>query len=334
MNQDKQGPGELLKLSGSYWQTCTLHAGVKLEVFSVLAEKSLTADQVAEKIDGDLRATAMLLDALCAMELLEKNHSGYRNSAQARQFLCRDSPAYVGFIIMHHHHLVESWAKLDQAVLSGQPVRFRSSYADEDKRRESFLMGMFNLAMATAPGLVPTIDLACRKRLLDLGGGPGTWAIQFCKYNPQLAATVFDLPTTRPFAEQTIARFGLSERIGFEAGDFNSSPVSHNYDVAWLSHVLHGEGPDSCRRLISKAADALVPGGLLIIHEFILDNERTSPLFPALFSLNMLLGTTAGQAYSEAEIGEFMAAAELGEIRRTPYCGPTQSGVMIGIKRS
>ncbi len=332
MNEDRQGPGELLKLSGIYWQTCTLHAGVKLDVFSVLAEQSLTAEQVAEQIGAVPRATAMLLDGLCAMALLEKNALSYRNSLLAREYLCRDSPDYIGYIIMHHHHLVESWSRLDRAVVSGKPVRSRSSYADEDTRRESFLMGMYNLATAAAPGLVPTINLEGRKRLLDLGGGPGTWAIHFCRHNPQLTATVFDLPSTRPFAERTIARFGLRDRIRFEAGDFNSAPVSHNYDVAWLSHVLHGEGPDACRQLIGKAVEALTPGGLLIVHEFILDNLRTSPLFPALFSLNMLLGTAEGQAYSEAEIADFMRSAGLSEIRRTEYRGPTESGVMVAIK--
>ena len=76
-------------------------------------------------------------------------------------------------------------------------------------------MGMFNMAMNTAPRLVPLADLSGRRRLLDLGGGPGTYAIHFCRHNPDLQATVFDLPTTRPFALKTIERFGLGDRVGF-----------------------------------------------------------------------------------------------------------------------
>jgi len=324
--------GSLLGLSGSYWQTCTLHAGVKLELFSLLGTETLTAHDLALRRGADERALTMLLDALCAMQLLEKGADGYRNSAAACQLLSKDSPGYIGFMIMHHHHLLESWGRLDQAVLSGQPQRSRSSWTDEESRRESFLMGMFNQAMAAAPGLVATLDLSACRNLLDLGGGPGTWAIHFCQHNPQLQATVFDLPTTRPFAEQTIARFGLTERIRFVAGDFNQLQLEEGYDVAWLSHVLHGEGAHNCRTLIKQAAAALKPGGLLLVHEFILDNGRTAPLFAALFSLNMLLGTESGQAYSEAEIATFMREAGLRDIERTAYCGPTQSGVLLGRK--
>ncbi|HKK90405.1 MAG TPA: methyltransferase, partial [Desulfobacteraceae bacterium] len=193
------------------------------------------------------------------------------------------------------------------------------------------LMGMFNIAMATAPQLVPTIDINGRKTLLDLGGGPGTYAIHFCMENPGLRAMVFDLPTTRPFAEQTIARFGQEDNVAFAGGDFLKDPIPGTHDVVWLSHILHGESPNDCRKIVNKAVSALNPGGMIIIHDFILDNDKTNPLFPALFSLNMLLGTHGGQAYSEAEIFSMLEDAGAGEIRRTPFRGPTDSGVITGV---
>ncbi len=173
------------------------------------------------------------------------------------------------------------------------PVRQGIAQADEE-RRESFLLGMFNLANLLAPVLVKQVDLHGRRRLLDLGGGPGTYAIHFCQQNPELKASVYDLPTTRPFAERTIERFGLKERIDFQEGDFLRDKINGSFDVAWLSHILHGEGPEGCARLVEKAVTALEPGGLIMIHEFILNDDQAGPLFPALFSLNMLLGTEAG----------------------------------------
>jgi SAM-dependent methyltransferase len=323
--------GKLLGMSGAYWATCTLHAAVKLEIFTIIGERLITADELAQQLAGDLRATAMLLDALCAMQLLTKSGSSYRNSESARKLLVKNSPDYVGHMIMHHHHLVESWMRLDEAVLSGaavQPLIPR----DESERRESFLMGMYTIAMGTAPGLVPTLDLAGRTRLLDLGGGPGTWAIHFCEHNPGLTATVFDLPTTRPFAEKTIAQHGLSERIAFQAGDFHSQKIEGGYDVVWMSQILHGECPADCKKIVAKAARVLPPGGMLIIHEFILDDDRAAPLFPALFSLNMLAVTQAGQSYSEGELKRMMEKAGLVDIQRTSYRGPMESGVLVGHK--
>jgi hypothetical protein len=172
------------------------------------------------------------------MELLLKQNETYANSASGRELLAKDSPRYLGHIIRHHHHLLESWSKLDQAVISGRPQRDRSSYSQE-QWRESFLMGMFNLAMGLAPRIVPVIDVSDRQHLLDLGGGPGTYAIH-------------------------------------------------------------------------------------------LNNSMDGPLFPALFSLNMLLGTESGQSYSEAQITDMLAGAGASDIRRIPIESPNHSGILVG----
>ena len=211
-------PGELLEVSGFFWKTCTLHAAVKIGVFTVIGDAERTAADIAREVDGATRSVVRLLDALVAFELLAKKGEFYSNTAFGREFLCKDSPRYLGHIIMHHHHLAESWSKLDKAVISGQPQRDRSSHSKEEWR-ESFLMGMFNLAMGLAPQIVPELDVSDRKHLLDLGGGPGTYAIHFCLNNKRLKATVYDLPTTRPFAEQTIQKFKLSDRIRFRDGN-------------------------------------------------------------------------------------------------------------------
>ncbi len=217
--------GRLMATSGSYWQACALHAGVKLDIFTHLGQEDLDAATVAARLQANPRGVDMLLNALTAMQLLEKHAGRFRNTAIAQVALVKDSPQYMGYMIKHHHYLVESWSQLDQSVRSGQPVRKSPAYADDD-RRESFLMGMFNNAMGIAPQVAETVDLAGRRQLLDLGGGPGTYAIHFCKSNEDLQAVVYDLPTTRPLAEEIIARFGLSNRIAFVGGDYLSETIA------------------------------------------------------------------------------------------------------------
>jgi SAM-dependent methyltransferase len=330
MTARKWNPGELFEISGFFWKTCVLHTAVKIDVFSTIGGSRLTTGEIAQKIDGAAAGVERLLNALVAMELLEKSGDKYANTPSGKELLVKDAPQYLGHIIMHHHHLMESWSKLDQAVKSGKPQRTRSSYSKEEWR-ESFLMGMFNLAMGLAPQIVPAIDVSKREHLLDLGGGPGTYAIHFCLNNEHLRATVFDLPTTRPFAEKTIRQFKLEDRIDFKDGNYLEDPVEGRYDVAWLSHILHGEGPDDCRMIIQKAVDALEPGGMIIIHDFILNNSMDGPLFPALFSLNMLLGTESGQSYSEAQIQDMLTAAGVSDIRRIAIQSPNDSGILLGI---
>jgi len=321
-------PGDLFEISGYYWKTCTLHAGVKLDIFTVMGKHQRTADEIAAAIDGDPRAVAMLLNALVAMGLLEKEGDHFFNTPTASAFLSKDSKRYIGYMIKHHHHLVQSWAQMDKAVKTGRPITKDSESSDEE-RRESFLMGMFNIAMGIAPVVADDIDLGGRSKLLDLGGGPGTYAIHFCLANPQLSAVIFDLPTTRPFAENTVARFNLADRISFEPGSYLTDAIPGRYDAAWLSHVLHQESPADCQEIINKTISVMEPGGLLMIHEFILDNSMTSPLFPALFALNMLQGTEAGQSYSQGQLEEMLRKAGASNIERLPFQGPTESGILI-----
>jgi hypothetical protein len=82
--------------------------------------------------------------------------------------------------------------------------------------------------------------------------------------------------------------------------------------------------------ILKKTVAALEPGGLLLVQEFILDDTRDRPLFPALFSLNMLLGTPDGQAYAEGELRAMLAAAGLRDVRRLPLELPNGAGVMAG----
>ena len=323
-------PPELLKMAGSYWSAWTLHAGVKLDLFTLLSETPATAGDLSTQSGLSERGLTMLLDALASLDLLQKKKGIYFTTAFSSEFLSKTSVKYMGHIISHHHHLVESWSRLDVSVLSGKPVRNRLSHEPSDGERESFLMGMFNMAMLMAPIVVPQIDLIGRSHLLDLGGGPGTYAIHFCIQNPAMKATIYDLPGTHQFAQQTISRFSMQQRIDFQSGDFQDDVIVGQYDVVWLSHVLHGEGEEGCSNMLQKSVAALEPGGLLLVQEFILDEDRTKPVFPALFSLNMLLGTPNGKAYSESEIVLLLQKAGLESVERLPIELPNGAGVICG----
>jgi len=323
-------PSELLQLSSGYWSICALHAAVKLDVFTTLADGELSAQEIARQAQSEPRSMAMLLDALTALGLIVKNGNTYSAPLFAREYLSRASDKYLGYIILHHHHLMSGWNRLDEAVRNGGPTGCSSSRTDDDSTRENFLMGMFNMASMSAPLVVPAIDLKGRRRLLDLGGGPGTYAIHFCRHNPGLEAVVFDLPTTRRFAEQTIERFQLSERISFSAGDIINDNIGNGFDVVWISQLLHSEGPEGAAIMLKKAVQALTPGGLVLVQEFMLDDNRTAPLFPALFSLNMLIGTPDGQSYSQGELTGMMEQAGVHDITRLEVQLPNGAGVLVG----
>ncbi|UCB49721.1 MAG: methyltransferase domain-containing protein [Deltaproteobacteria bacterium] len=330
MSDQTSNPGQLLEISGAYWESCALHAAIKLGVFTIIGPDQLTAKEIAQTLNGDERGVATLLNALTAMKLLIKSNNGYANAPLSATYLTKDSPQYIGYMIMHHYHLMESWHQLDRAVMKGAPVRLRAA-ASTEEQRESFLMGMFNMAMTLAPQATKEMNLAGREHLLDLGGGPGTWAIHFCLNNPGMRATIYDLPATRPFAEKIIARFRVSNRVQFQVGNYLEDQIEGKYDVAWLSHILHGESPGDCQIIIDKAVGTLKPGGLIVVHDFILNNDLAGPLFPALFSLNMLTGTKGGRSYSEEQIMDMLAKAGAKNLSRHPFRATNDSGIVVGI---
>src|SRR6056297_1974656 len=167
-NQPRWTPEQLLQTSGYYWQTCTLHAAVKLDLFSIIGDGCLSGNEIARRAESCEDATCRLLDALTAMELLEKNEEGYVNTPESAAFLVRDAPDYLGHMIMHHHHLVDAWRRLDQSVQKGEPGLDSALFEDESAR-EAFLMGMFTNARLMATEVAGQLDLSKRKRLLDLG---------------------------------------------------------------------------------------------------------------------------------------------------------------------
>lgn len=323
-------PAELLKLSGGYWSSCALHAGISLDLFSHMKEEPRTAADIARIIAGDQRGITMLLDALTSLELLEKHDNSYQVTTFSAKYLSKQSEHYLGYIIQHHHHLMTGWNRLDEAVRNGAPVGISPSHTDDETIRENFLLGMLNMASQAAPLVVPAIDLSERRRLLDLGGGPGTYAIHFCRHNPELRAVIYDLPTTRKFATRTVERSGLSDRISFVSGNITNDHIGSGFDVVWISQLLHSEGPQSAETILKKAVQALAPDGLLLVQEFILDDTRISPPFPALFSLNMLINTEAGQSYSQGELIDMLTRAGVKEIRRVAVELPNGAGIMMG----
>ncbi len=333
---EKEGwtPGKLLATSGMFWSSCAIHAAVELDVFTFLdTEGSLTGKALGRLCRGKARAMEPLLISMTAMGLLRKDEDVYTATDFARKHLSRNSGDYLGHIIMHHKNLVTGWSKLGKIVKNGKPHKsIPTSKVQRDSTRKAFLMGMFNIAMRQAPAVSHGIDLTGRARLLDLGGGPGTYAIFFCLQNPTLRATVFDLPSTRPYAEKTIKDFNLASRIEFREGDCVNAHLPQGHDIVWISQLLHSFGDDEAFRVLQRAVAALEPGGLLLIQEFFMDDDRRGPLHPALFGLNMLINTASGKVYTPGEISVMLEKLDMHRIKTLDLQLPNGCKVISAVK--
>lgn len=297
-----------------------------LGLFTTLAERSLSARELSAELGTDEGYTERLLIVLCALGLLEKVEGRYRNTLLAETFLVRGAPLYQGDAIAHAANVWDFWHRLEAVVRTG---RREASLAElppppPQAAHECFIRAMHNLSITGSAQMVAqTVDLSSARRLLDVGGGPGTYSIAFCQRYPHLECVVFDLPQTLEIAREVVAQFGLSHRIHLQPGDWNRDEFGEDFDAVLLSNVLHGPGSQAPMKL-AKAHRALKPGGWLLAHDFLLNAQKTGPLQAALF--NLMVG-----AYSEPELRAELEAAGFVEVRLMAY-GRRGNALMVGRK--
>lgn len=301
-----------------------------LDLFRRLADERSAADLAAE-LGVNARALELLLNALVALGILEKGGAGFRNAPVAAAWLSGDS--YRGHIFRHIHHCWESWNDLAGVVRRGGPELVREAVIlhDQEEWNRDFIRGMDDVTLELAPQVVAQFELGRARRLLDVGGGPGTYARAFLAAHPQLEeVTIFDLPSALAVAAERLEGCARRADVQLVAGDFHSDPLGSGYDAIWISQVLHSQDEAGCIALLSKAAEALHPGGMLMVHEFLLDDNRAQPLTAALFAVHMLVMTAGGRAYSGTEIAGWMRDCGLAAIEVRKVSDDT--GVVLGRK--
>lgn len=299
---------DLSRLSHGFQMAKVFFAANDLDLFSRLKE-GREAAELAYELGVDGRALTLLLNALAAMDLVRKEGEIYRNGPAAAEFLVQGE-GYRGSIFKHIHHCWEAWNDLPQVLEAGHPVAPRENtiLKDRETMTRDFIRGMDDVARELAPKVVRQLDLGNARTLLDVGGGPGTYAAAFLEAHPGLEEVrIFDLPGSLAVGREKLTARGLLDRVRLVEGDFNHNDFGNGLDAIWISQVFHSQNEEGCRMLVEKAFRALNPGGVLAVHEFLLDDDKSSPLSAAVFGVHMLVMTEGGRTYSGAEIMAWMS---------------------------
>jgi predicted O-methyltransferase YrrM len=293
-----------------------LMVAVEYAVFDFL-EEPRSAVEAASWMKTDERATGIMLNALASLGVLVKGVDYFHNGETASRYLVRGKEDYRGAIIRHMHHTMRGWSELEATLHTGHPpeldpqkwVDSRPERSEEEVRDS--IWGMHAVARDLAPQVTAKIDLAGVRHLLDLGGGPATYAITFAQAHPALKATVFDLPNPIEIARENIAKHGLGSRIGTLAGNFLKDDIGRGYDFIWVSQIFHSHNEEQCRLIIAKTVQALNPGGRLAIQDFFLNDDGYTPPGAAMFCAHMLAVTPRGRSYYHREVAEWLEEAGL-----------------------
>ncbi len=320
-------PGPIMEMATAFQRSRTLLTGFELGVFTAVADEWRTSAEVAAAIGAEERSTDRLMNALAALELLEKQAGRFRNAPLAATFLVKGRPGYLGGL-GHTNDLWDTWSRLTPVVREGHPAGIGETSERRDEWLRPFIAAMHARAKPSAPAVVSMLDLDGVSRVLDVGGGSGAYAMAFVRARRGIAAVVFDLPQVVPLTRMYAAQEGMAAEVGTVAGNYLEDPLGEGFDLVFMSAVIHSNSPDANRRLFRKAARALGPRGQLVVQDFLMDEDRSGPVWPALFALNMLVGTPEGDTYTESEVRTWMAEAGFGAIRRLDT--PVGTNLVVG----
>lgn len=317
----------LIEWGGGFRVARVLFTAVELDVFANTREWA-SASQVARAIGGAERSTRFLLDALTSLGLLEKMDGNYRNTPASAELLDPASPRYMANL-KHWGYLWHSWSTLTEVVRTGSLAPPGKQMSP--KETENFIAAMAYRSSRIGSAVAAALNLKGVSRVLDVGGGSGGLAVALVRAaGPQASGTVLDLPWVTPLTRKYLSDAGMSDRIDTVDGDFTIDPLPHGYDLVLMSSIIHIHSPKVNTVLIAKGAEALNPGGQLVVRDYLINEERTGPLQATLFALNMLVNTQEGDAYTESEITGWMKQAGLKETRRIDL--DEGASLVIGVK--
>lgn len=305
-------------LSRAYQQSAALHAAVELDVFTAIARGDDTVEALAARLDLSPRQAERLLTALAAMGLLRKSGARYANAPDVARYLVKGEPRYAGPWILFTKPRWNAWGQLADRLREKEERRL-GGYEDftvEDARR--YHAATASIGMGAARRFVREVNLAGRKRLLDLGGGSGAYSIVATAAFPGLKAVVFDLPPVAVVAREFIAANGAAGRVEATAGDFTRDPLPAA-DVVLMASNLPQYAPEIIAAVIAKAFAALEPGGEMHLIGEALDDDRAGPLDPALWGLAEAIAGSTGMAHSVADCRRFFAEAGFVDVTAAPF---------------
>ena len=320
----------------AYQRTEALKAAIELEVFTAIGEGKTTSIEIAERSSASERGIRILCDFLCVMGFLIKEGGSYKLTPESAVFLVQSSPAYLGGSIefMLSPMLTEGFNDLAGAVRKGGTVASEEgTIAPEHPIWVKFARAMTGMMALPAQLMANLVDEKADRKLkvLDIAAGHGLFGIAFANKNPQLEVFALDWPNVLKVASENAAKAGVADRYQTMPGSAFDVDYGSGYDLVLLTNFLHHFDPATCETLLRKVHAALADDGRAVILEFVPNEDRISPPETAGFSIMMLAGTPAGDAYTFPELERmcFAAGFTSSEIHQLP---PSVQQVVIAHK--
>jgi SAM-dependent methyltransferase len=314
-------PQPILQLATGYMAAKHLFVANEVGLFRALASGPRSLDELAAQAGIPRRTMRILADAQVALGLLEREDARYCNGPVAAAFLSGTGSADLGPLLRFWDHLsYPAWQGLEQAVRSDQTQTHHGGFTEEEQR--IFSAGVEALTAGPAAALASCYDWSRHRRVLDLGGGTGSFLLAVRKHYPELAGTLFELPTVAPVARQRLSAEPSGTTIEVAAGDFFSEPLPRGHDAVIVANVAHLFSPEQNLELLRRIRESVPSGARLLLVDFWTDPGHTEPRLAALLAAEFLIVAGNGDVYSEAEVRGWLREADWRFVERVALGGP------------
>ena len=313
-------PEPIMRLASGFMAAKHLFAANELGVFESLADSPATIDALADRTGLTRRAARISVDAMVALGLLERDGDTYRNGEAAAAFLTGRTPADLRpFLHFWDKISYPTWTGLADALSTG-PTKEVFDLDDELQLVAS--AGIEAILAGPARALPETFDFSPHRRLLDVGGGTGSWTIPVAQRYPNLEATVVELPAVVPLARERIAEADLTSRVTAEVGDVMSGELPTGYDVFLVANLIHYWAPQDNRALLERVRRAAGAGSRLLLADFWTNATHTEPLHAALMAGEFAAHLRDGDVYSVDEVRDWLPETGWRFVEHAPLAGP------------
>jgi SAM-dependent methyltransferase len=326
MTPNPISPDRIMQFAWAFAPALTIEVATRNRVFEFLDTESHTAEEVAEYAKGSTRGWRAVLNCLVGVGLLAKESFRYSTTPESSMYLIATKPSYMGGFFKHiSKQLIPNWLNLEEIVRTGKPTGRVNDQAGGEEFFAEFVNDLFPISYPAANALGEHLNLretTSEVRVLDVAAGSGVWGIALAHQSEHVKVTAVDWPLVLEVTRQMSARFGLTSRFDFLAGDLLEVEFPDSCDVATLGHILHSEGERRSQALLKKVSNALKPGGTIAIAEFTPNSDRTGPPQSLIFAINMLVNTDEGDTYPFEQVVSWLEEAGFVNARELPSAGP------------
>jgi SAM-dependent methyltransferase len=311
---DIPSPDLFLQSVSGYQRTEAVRAAVELDLFTAVAEGRSEVAALAERCSASPKGVRVLCDYLTVAGFLVKTAGRYALTPSSAKFLDRRSPAYMGGTLgfLSSEHVRGGYANLLAAIRKGGTVQSPGGLTDpEHPAWIAFARAMMPMMAPVAQLAAQLVDrpLDVKLEVLDIAAGHGLYGIEVGKRFPQARVAGLDWPRVLEVAQENARQAGLGQRYRIVPGDAFQVDLGGAYDVVLIPNFLHHFGYDACVSFLRKVHRALKPDGIVLTVEFVPNEDRVSPPFPANFALSMLALTAEGDAYTFSQLDDMLKQA-------------------------